>query len=119
VSPTQRTLKQVRESGSTADVVERWIPMPTHPGGGYRRDLFNFIDIIELTGEGIIGIQSTSGSNFSKRVEKIKTECREAAVEWIKNGGRIQVWGWRELKKKVDRKTWQPRIVELGLEDLT
>lgn len=118
MTPTQRTLKRVRDNGSVADVVERWIPIPHHPGGGVRKDMLGFIDIVELRDEQIVGIQCTSGSNHSKRVIKIKTECREAAIAWINTGARIEVWGWRELKKKVNRKSWQARIVELGLEDL-
>lgn len=117
MTPTQRTLKSIRDRGSMADVVERWIPIPNHPAKGLRRDLFNFIDIVELQEDCIVGIQCTA-SGSSARITKIKTECREAAIAWLKGGGRIQVWGWRKLKKKVDRKTWHPKITEIRIEDL-
>ena len=111
-SPTQRTLKRIRDAGATAAVAEYWLRVPNHPGGGVRRDLFGFIDVVALwPGEGTIGIQATSGSNGRARVRKIATECRDNALAWLAQGNRIQVWDWRKLKGK-----WEPRIVEVTVD---
>jgi hypothetical protein len=117
MSPTARTLKHLKARGCIADVAERWIAIPGHPGGGKRRDLFGFIDIV-CVGAWIEGIQCTSAANAANRVTKIKTECREAATDWLQAGGRISVWGWRKYKKRLDGRYWRPRIVELTLDDL-
>ena len=114
-TPTQRTLKSIRDSGGIADVTERWIAIPKHPAGGVRRDLFNFIDLIRLDGT-VTGIQCTAAGG-STRIAKIKNECRDAAIAWLMAGARIEVWAWRKLKKKVDRKSWQARVTELMIED--
>lgn len=107
-TPTQRTLAECRRLGWQAAVAEKWIAQTKQ-----RKDLFGFIDIVALTGDGILAIQATSGSNVAARERKIRTECSEPAKAWLAAGGRIEVWGWRELKKKVDRKSWQVRRVEV------
>jgi len=117
MSPTERTLKSLLEQGYTAGVVERWIPIPKLPGGGLRKDLFGFGDIVACR-DHILLVQCTSGVNVNKRLAKIMDECRDPAKVWLECGGRIEVWGWRELKVKVNRRSWQPRIVSITLEDL-
>lgn len=115
MTPTQRTLQRCRDNGWEADVCERWVPIKNHPGGGVRKDLFGFIDVLVLGDDETLAIQATSGSNGNARVIKITTECRKQAISWIRNGNKIQVWAWRKLKKKVDGKTWQPRITDVTL----
>ena len=102
------------------DTVERWIPNPEHPGGGFRKDLFGFVDLLCLDSQkGFIGIQSC-GQDFNAHVEKIiNSECSEFAIEWLKCNGFIEVWGWRKLKLKRGGKAmrWVPRIKEITLGD--
>ena len=66
-SPTQRTLKRMRESGDykLVQVVEKW-----NPFARIRQDLWNF-DIlgISITGE-THAIQVTSYSNMNARIKK-------------------------------------------------
>ena len=66
MTPTQRTLKYLREIGYHAEVVERW-----NPHARIRQDLFGFGDIIAIRwGEsGPLLVQCTGGANMSKRVE--------------------------------------------------
>lgn len=116
-SPTQRTLKSLRDKGYHVDIAERWIPNPMSPAGGNRKDLFGFVDIVYL-GDTITAVQCTSGSNVSKRIEKIKTECVDRARQWLASGGRIEVWGWTKYKKPIDRRYWRERIIEITVEDL-
>lgn len=72
---------------------------------GVRKDLFEFIDIVAMTENGITAIQSTSDSNLQARVKKILSLT--AALKWVQCNGIIQVWGWK--KNKANR--WEPRVV--------
>lgn len=99
-SPTQRSLKHLREQGYRAEVVEKWIP-----GANLRKDLFGFVDIVAIRGAETLGVQSTSRSNVSARVQKIADS--EAVDDVRKAGWRIVVHGWGKLKagwtlKEVD-----------------
>lgn len=117
ISPTQRTLEALRNLDRTCGIVERFNRFAGPHGK--RQDLFGFIDIIALDREqGIIGVQST-GQDFAGHVRKILEERSEEAVEWLKCGGRIELWGWRKLKVKRGGKAmkWAPRIREFTLED--
>lgn len=116
LSPTQRTLRELRNQGRIVDTVERWIANPKYPGGGFRKDLFGFIDLICLDPQfGIIGIQSC-GKDFKGHIDKIlDSECTENVIEWMKCGGQVEVWGWRKVKLKRGGKAliWKPRIAEI------
>jgi len=105
VSPTQRSLKLCRGNGWTVQVVEHW-----NQFARIRQDLFGVIDLVALGGSQIIGIQSTTGNNVSKRIQKIRDEPR--AAEWLQCGGRLFVHGWRELETKA-RQKWHCREIEI------
>jgi hypothetical protein len=91
-------------------VAEYWRSIPGHPGGGIRKDLFGFVDVVAIGEGAIIAIQATSGANGSARVHKIVNECHDAALEWLLAGGRIEVWAWKKYAKKgPDNKFWQVR----------
>lgn len=114
LSSTQRTLRALRQEGRICGIVEKW-----NPYARKRSDLFGFIDIISLDpSRGIIGVQSC-GSSFSQHITKIVVECAQEAIEWLKSGGKIEVWGWRKIKLKRGGKAeiWNPRIREITLED--
>lgn len=117
MTPTARTLEECRKRGYTAQVVEKWIPQAQR-----RVDLFDVIDVVccvppvKLAVEGsampdspgyLLGIQTTTMSNKSARIEKIRQSPRAAA--WLASGGRIAVWSWRKLKVKRGGKAvkWQ------------
>jgi len=109
LSTTQRTLRELRGRGLIADKCERWNP---YAGKfGVRMDLFGVLDLIALDRErGIIGIQATSGSGMSSHRRKILES--NLALEWIRCGGVLELWGWRKVKKKRGGKlkVWRPRI---------
>jgi len=120
ISNTSRTLNYLRQQGWVADMVERWIPMPTHPAKGFRRDMFGFGDVVAM-GEGkIIAIQSC-GQAFAEHYRKITEDEKvaENALLWIENGGRLILIGWRKVKLKKGGKAmrWSPRIKEFQLGD--
>ena len=120
LSATQRTLRELRAQGRIVDVCERWIINPRHPAGGFRKDLFGFIDMIVLDPEqGIVAIQSC-GQSFKAHLDKIlDSECTEHVIEWLRCGGSLEVWGWRKLKIKRGGKAmrWTPRIRKITLDD--
>lgn len=104
-TPTSRSLEEMRKRGYIADVTERWIPRARK-----RRDLFGFIDILcvhpEREGD-VVGVQATSASNVSKRVDKIINHENVGAVR--KGGIRILVHGWTKRKGR-----WTLREVDVS-----
>jgi hypothetical protein len=101
-SPTQRTLKHLRDAGyPLVQVVERW-----NPHAGVRQDLFGIVDVLAV-GADIVGVQATSGSNVAKRVTKL-TES-EALPILRRAGVRVLVHGWRKLRGR-----WTLREVDLS-----
>jgi len=116
LSPTQRTLRAMREHGRLCGIVERF---NAHVGKfGIRQDLFGFIDIIALDPEdGIIAIQSC-GQDFSGHVKKLTEERNEAVFEWLKHAP-CELWGWRKVKLKRGGKAmrWSPRVADLSIVD--
>jgi len=120
LSPTQRTLRALRDQGRIVDISEKWVIKPKHPAGGFRKDLFGFVDLVCLDVErGIIAIQSC-GQNYSEHLRKIMdSECTENVIEWLKCGGCLELWAWRKVKLKRGGKAmrWQPRVKVFTLEE--
>ena len=121
LSPTQRTLRALREEGRICEIVEKWVMVPGMPGGGYRKDLLGFIDIISLdpVRKGTIGIQSC-GQAFKSHLDKIMdSEVTQNVIEWLKSENHVELWGWRKLKLKRGGKAmrWMPRVQVITLED--
>lgn len=111
LSPTQRTIRELRNQGTICGVVERF---NQHVGPhGIRQDLFGFIDLIALAPNGIIGVQCCAGSGHADHRKKIM--ANEVVPEWLKSGGRIQIWSWskRKLKRGGKAERWQPRVEEI------
>jgi len=95
LTPTQLSLRHLREQGYTAAVVETWNSFTQT-----RHDLLGFIDILALRGDETVAIQTTSANNVSSRVRKIGDSEHIAAVR--EAGWTIVVHGWT---KKAGR--WQ------------
>ena len=115
-SPTQRSLALLREQGYTPWIVEYW-----NAYARIRKDLYGFIDIVALKENtpGLLGVQTTSGSNVSARITKIRANPLHRL--WLSCGNRIQVHGWRKLTRGFSRPTWQCQITDIEnqtLEDL-
>jgi len=118
ISNTSRTLEYIRSQGWEAAIVERFNPYAGE--FGQRKDMFGFADIVAM-GEGkIIAIQSC-GQAFSEHDRKITQDELVApkALQWLKNGGHIQLVGWRKVKLKRGGKAmrWSPRIKLYSEED--
>jgi hypothetical protein len=101
-SPTQRSLKHMRELGYVCAIVEKW-----NPHARIRQDMFGFIDVVCIKDEDIVGVQSCSGAggDSAERVRKISEHknwpliCKAIRVvvqSWRKNAaGR---WTLREVE---------------------
>lgn len=116
LSPTQRTIKALRDQGRICGIVERFL---AYAGKyGKRQDLFGFIDIISLDPEqGIVAIQSC-GQDFAGHIRKMTGERNEAMYEWLQHAP-VELWGWRKVKLKRGGKAmrWRPRIADFWIED--
>lgn len=110
MSPTQRSLKLLREDGWTAEVTEKW-----NPHARIRQDLFGFVDLVAMKpGRKPLLVQTTSGSNVAARIQKMSSI--PAVQLAIDSGFDIQVHGWRKLVSNRNR--WTPRIVNLTGDEL-
>lgn len=109
-SPTQRSLKKLREEGcDIVQVVERWCTFSNR-----RIDLFGIIDVLAIKGNETIAIQTTSGSGVSARIKKIEDS---PALEYIRAAGwTFHVHGWRKVKVKRGGKAmrWECRVVDIS-----
>ena len=109
MSPTSRTLNKLRREGWLVGIVEKY-----NIFSNTRLDLFGFIDIIALKGEEALAIQTTSYSNISSHVNKIKEHENYPIVKQV---WRIEVWGWKKKKILSKKGTfyyrYEARIVEL------
>lgn len=124
LTPTQRTLRALREQGRVCAIVEKW---NQHAGPfGIRQDLFGIIDVLALDPQrGVVGIQST-GQDFAAHLRKLTIERAQETTDWLGTPGTtLELWGWRKVKLhrggKAER--WAPRVrqitlVDVGQEDL-
>jgi hypothetical protein len=101
MTPTQRSLKHLRDNGYRAEVVERFNSFTKR-----RHDLFGIADIVAIRENEVLLVQTTSGSNVAARVTKIAES--EATPDIRKAGMGIIVHGWR----KSARNRWVLREVD-------
>lgn len=115
LSPTQRTLRELRQRGCICGIVERF---NSYVGKfGIRQDLFGFIDLIALDPDrGIVGVQCCARSGHAAHRTKILEN--DIAPEWIKSGGSIEIWSWGKQKLKRGGKAmrWTPKVEIINFE---
>ena len=117
MTPTQRTLRALRDRGLVCAIVEKF---NRYAGPhGIRQDLFGIIDVLALDPEcGVIGVQST-GQDFAGHVRKLTEERYQETLDWLKTPGTaLELWGWRKVKVKRGGKAvqWKPRVGVFRLE---
>jgi len=120
MTPTQRTLKALRERGYRAGVVERWLRFAGP--FGKRQDFIGFIDIIAFSAFETLGVQCCSGSaagHYKKIVEERNQEC----YDWLElPSRRVEIWAWRKVKEKRGKQYRKmihlPKIVSITLGEL-
>jgi hypothetical protein len=103
LSPTQRSLRHLRQQGLQAQVVEHWVPRVN-----IRRDLFGVIDIVAMSSERVVGVQTTSASNMAARMRK--SEASALLEMWLRTGCGFEVHGWGLKGARGKRKLWQCRV---------
>ena len=105
-SPTQRSLKHIREKGYNAEITEKF-----NVWSKTRHDTWNMFDILYFGNQeiGVVGVQTTSGSNVSARIHKL--QANPLLKEWTDCGNACYVHGWRKVGKQGKRKLWELREI--------
>ena len=115
MSPTQRTLAELRKMGMKVAVVEKW-----NAFSKVRQDLFGIVDILALDPvRGFVGVQCT-GNDFAGHWNKLTVDHAQDCIDWLNTpGGSLELWAWRKVKVKRGGKatTWSPRVRVLTLDD--
>jgi hypothetical protein len=91
MTPTQRSLKYLREQGYTVAITERW-----NPFARIRQDLFGFVDLLAIRKGETLAVQTTS-TGVSERIKKIQDS--EYLPKIRDAGWMIHVHGWRKNSK--------------------
>lgn len=109
----QRTAKYYRARGYTVVKTE-------YTSRGTRHDLMGFIDGLAFTFGQTVALQACLGGDFAEHKRKILGPCRQQALDWMLGSGdhEIHLVGWRKVGARGKRKTWQPRIERITLDDL-
>ncbi len=100
-SPTTRTLAFFRKQDCEAVVLEKWVTIPKHPGGGIRKDCWG-ADILVRQGSLLMAVQSTSGSNHSSRVTK--SLDNPAVLNWLHCGVAFYIYSWAKKGARGHRR---------------
>lgn len=108
MTPTQRSLAYLRKGGWTVCVVEKWIAQIRQ-----RKDAFGFGDLLacRIGTPGATLVQTTSVSNASARVKKIR-QTAEAGI-WIASGNQIVVHAWGKRGARGKRKAWTCVVIPI------
>lgn len=103
-SPTERTLKQLKQWGYMPAVVERW-----NPWAKIRQDLFGFADIVAIHPEieGVLAVQCTTDANLGERMKKVQDNA--TARIWRKSKNAIWIVGWAKRGARGKAKHWRMR----------
>ena len=102
MSPTQRSLKYLRDEGYLVAIVEHWQPFAR-----IRKDLWGWADLLAIKRGEVLAVQVTS-EGVANRVAKVTNSetigrVREAGI-------RVEVHGWRKNAKG----RYIQRIVDLS-----
>jgi hypothetical protein len=110
-TPTSRSLQLLRESGYIVAIVEHW-----NPWARIRQDLYGIGDLLAMTQDQLLMVQTTSGGNVSSRLRK--AEALPALRLWLRcPTRRFQVIGWAKRGARGKPKKWTARTVEGRLDE--
>ena len=111
-SPTQRSKALLLKRGYLVAITERW-----NPFAHIRQDMYGFIDLLAISGNETLAIQTTSIGNISARIKKIRET--QAAALWLESPTRkIIVHGWGKRGPRGKRKLWECKETEITVENL-
>ena len=102
---------------------EQWLPVASMPGGGVRRDLFGWMDLLllrpsmDIIGIEAVGIQACAMTDRSRHLEKLRaTDLSHLIAMWLDAPARgAELWAWRKLKSKRGGKAvkWAYEVTDL------
>lgn len=93
---TPRSMRYLREQGHDVDKAEHWLSFGPR-GGGVRKDLFGFIDIVAMNDDHLVGVQVTSRGHMSDRMKKAMDSPH--FLRWCKHA-KFVVHGWDKHKNR-------------------
>lgn len=110
MSPSSRTLAELKKQGYIAQSVERY-----NSFSKTRTDYLGVIDIIAFKPGilGVLGVQATTESHAIARVGKALKEPRLSS--WLKCNNLFEVWAWAKQGPRNKAKHWRlkrRRVVE-------
>jgi len=103
ISPTQLSLKKLKDEGYLVAITEHW-----NPFARIRQDMFGFCDIMAIRDKEILFVQTTSATNANARIKKI-ANCEHVGII-RKSGIMIHVHGWH--KNKSNR--WECKVRDVS-----
>jgi hypothetical protein len=114
-TPTQRTLKYLKDEGYTTAIVEKW-----NSHVKIRQDLFGIFDVLAMKEGSLVGVQISSYGSHAEHYTKLTVTKRDNTLCWLRTGNQIWLMSWRQLVNPgKKRKIWTPRIQQITLEELT
>ena len=91
MSPTQRSLKQLRADGWHCEIVEHFNAFTKR-----RIDLFGWADILAVRGDDLPLLVQVTSTGVSARIKKIE---QSETFPLVKGKFNVQVHGWRKNSK--------------------
>ncbi len=115
-SPSSRSLAHLRKQGYMAGVVERFIHHIK-----IRKDLFDCIDIIAISPDEVLAVQTTSRANVSSRIKKIRElphyllllHCPMRLIVHGWDKGANGRWRLQEIEMDIQTETIKGQLTEL------
>jgi len=117
---SERTMQRLKKADILCGSVERWTPAPNHPAGGFRKDLFDCIDLIYLLPgrKATVGVQCGAMAQHRQHIDKVFHSSNLLA--WLQAGNRFEIWSWgKRVSKKADgtkgADRWAVKVQEISL----
>lgn len=81
--------------------------------GGWRKDLYGFVDVLAMTGQAVVAIQATVHNSIANRFRKMTKNTEEDDYfdrlrKCLKSGAVVEIWGWKKHAKAMERRFWHP-----------
>ena len=102
MTPTQRSLKALRDLGYLVEIVEKWNSFTRT-----RKDLWGWADLLAIKRGEVLAVQVTS-TGVSSRIKKVTVSVTIGRV--LEAGVRVEVHGWAKNSKG----RYMQRIVDLS-----
>ena len=107
-SPTVHTLRELRQLGYLAAVVERWLPRIEK-----KTDLFGIGDVLAVhpRDKTVLLVQCTTAAHVPDRLRRV--QGRPETRQLLAAGVAVEIWGWAKVGEH-----WRCRKVSVQAKDL-